>query len=91
MIKYTVLWTPTAEQELAAIWMDAPDRGAVTSAASSIDALLAENADRQGESRHGNVRIMFAAPLGIEFDLLEEDRMVYVLAVWPFDTGRPSS
>ena len=90
-MKYTVLWTPTAEQELAAIWMGAPDRDAVTSAASSIDTLLAENADRQGESRYGNLRIMFAPPLVVEFDVLEEDRIVYVLAVWPFDTGRSSS
>lgn len=90
-MKYTVLWTPAAEQELAAIWMDAPDRAAVTSAASSIDALLAENADRQGESRHGNLRIIFAPPLGVEFDVLEEDRIVYVLAVWPFETSRSSS
>jgi plasmid stabilization system protein ParE len=90
-MKYTVLWTPTAEQDLAAIWMDAQDRNAVTSAASSIDALLGEQADTQGESRYGKVRIMFAPPLGVEFEALEEDRTVYVLAVWAFHTGRSSS
>jgi len=90
-MRYTVLWTHTAEQDLAAIWMDARDRNSVTSAASSLDALLREQADTQGESRYGNVRIMFAPPLGVEFEVLEEDRTVYVLAVWAFQTGRSSS
>jgi hypothetical protein len=34
---FTVLWTPTAEQELASIWLGAGDRNAVTSAAHTID------------------------------------------------------
>jgi plasmid stabilization system protein ParE len=41
-MRYTVIWTDPAEQDLAALWMAAPDRKAVTSAAHILDQLLAE-------------------------------------------------
>ena len=81
-MNYTVLWTPTAEQDLAAIWMDAEDRRVITSAAHTVDVLLHEDAHLRGESRYGNLRIMFVAPLGVHFEALQDDRMVYVLTVW---------
>ena len=37
---YTVLWLPNAEEELAAIWMNAMDRGAVTATSFAIDQQL---------------------------------------------------
>lgn len=85
-MKYTVLWTPAAEQHLAAVWLDARDRSAITSAAGSIDDMLSEDAHCRGESRESTVRVTFVPPLGVEFDVLDQDRIVYVLAVWSFDT-----
>jgi plasmid stabilization system protein ParE len=81
---FTVLWTPTAEQELASIWLDAEDRNAVTSAAHTIDALLRADPHTRGESRHDAVRVLFVPPLGVDFDVVEADRIVYVLTVWSF-------
>jgi plasmid stabilization system protein ParE len=81
-MKYTVLWTPPAEEQLAAIWLRAEDRRQVTSAARTIDAMLREDPQERGESRSGTKRIMFAPPLGIDFNVLEDDRLVYVLGVW---------
>jgi hypothetical protein len=81
-MKYTVLWTPPAEEQLAAIWLRAEDRRKVTSAAQAIDAMLREDPRERGESRSGTKRIMFAPPLGIDFNVLEDDRLVYVLGVW---------
>ena len=40
-MKYTVTWTPSAEQDLAALWNAAPDRQAVADAADEIDTSLA--------------------------------------------------
>src|SRR5262245_48226683 len=34
---YTIVWLPTAEAELAQIWLDAADKNAVTQAANRID------------------------------------------------------
>lgn len=81
---FTVLWTSDAEQELAAIWLNAADRSAVTSAAHSIDALLRVDPQTRGESRQEEVRVLFAPPLGVDFEVVEGDRIVYVLAVWFF-------
>ena len=81
-MNYRVLWTSPAEDQLATIWLGATDRRNVTSAAHTIDALLRDDPQECGESRTGTVRIMFAAPLAIDFEVLEEDRLVYVLGVW---------
>jgi plasmid stabilization system protein ParE len=81
---FTVLWTPDAEQELAAVWLSAEDRNAVTSAAHGIDALLRVDPQTRGESRQHEVRVLFAPPLGVDFEVVEGDRTVYVLAVWSF-------
>ena len=83
-MNYTVLWTPRAEQLLATVWTEAQDRAAVTSAASSIDSLLAETPESLGESRDGNARVAFVRPLGVEFEVYPVERLVHVLAVWPF-------
>lgn len=79
---YTVLWTPAAERDLAELWLSAEDRNAITSAAATIDALLRQDAHLVGESREGTLRITFVAPLGIDFEVLQDDRLVYVLAAW---------
>jgi plasmid stabilization system protein ParE len=80
-MSYTVVRKPTAEDELARIWTDAVDRGAVAEAANEIDRLLRGHPHGQGESRADSVRVMFIHPLGVFFDIREEDRLVCVLAV----------
>jgi hypothetical protein len=85
---FTVLWTPAAEQELAAVWLSASDRNAINSAAHTIDALLRVDPQRRGESRHDSVRILFVPPMGIDFDVSEADRTVYVLSVWSVARGK---
>jgi hypothetical protein len=81
---FTVLWTPTAEQELASIWLSAEDRNAVTSAAHTIDTLLRVDPETRGESRHDTLRVLFVPPLGVDFDVVADDRIVYVLSAWSF-------
>jgi len=81
-MRYTVFWTPAAEEGLAAVWLRSEDRRQVTLAAHAIDAALREDPQQRGESRAGTVRILFAPPLGAKFEVLTEDRTVYVLGVW---------
>src|SRR5438094_723354 len=64
-MNYTVVWVPSAEQELAALWMDAANRDAVTRAAHEIDQQLRTDAHQRGESRTGNQRILLAAPFSM--------------------------
>jgi hypothetical protein len=79
---FTVLWRPLAENQLAQLWMDAPDRDIVSAAADVIDFRLRRDPQSQGESREGNARILIAPPLVALFEALVDDRVVYVLEVW---------
>jgi len=81
-MNYTVVWTADAERDLAAIWIEAADRKPITSAADTIDVLLRENAQARGESRQGQLRIIFVSPLGVDFEVIDDDRLVRVLTVW---------
>ncbi len=50
-MKYTIVWTPAAEDDLAAIWLGAADRKSVTQAARQADELLRNDPQTLGESR----------------------------------------
>jgi hypothetical protein len=85
-MKYQVRWDPVAEAELAAIWLAAADRHAVTRATKWFDDQLARSPLGLGESRASSVhRLAYFAPLGIEFEVIEDDKRVIVQAV--FGTG----
>ena len=81
-MRYTVLWMPIAEEQLAAIWASASDRDAVTRASHVIDQALRSHPEEAGESRVADVRVLFETPLGALFTVSPEDRAVRVLSVW---------
>jgi hypothetical protein len=70
---------------LAAIWISAADRGAVTTASHTIDQQLRVDPLTVGESRENDRRILMEAPLGVLFRVLPDERIVQVLTVWQFD------
>jgi hypothetical protein len=79
---YTVVWKPSHESQLAAIWNAAGgDRSEVSSAANAIDTLLRINPETRGESRDGATRILVVPPLAVTFEVRPADRLVAVLAV----------
>ena len=80
-MRYTVTWKPATKGQLAGIWMAALDRAAVITAANTMDRLLRDNADREGESRGGISRILFVEPLVVVYDVHEPDRRVDVISV----------
>ncbi len=82
-MKYEVLWDARAEADLAAVWLAATDRQAVTGAATWFDEQLARSPLQIGESRASSVhRLAFYSPLGIEFEVIEDDKRVVVQAVF---------
>ena len=84
-MRYTVLWTPTAEHDLANLWLNASDRQAIRSAADTLDNILRTDAHLLGESRYGSLRVVLAVPLGVDIEVDEENRIVWVLRVWSFE------
>jgi hypothetical protein len=82
-VSYSVTWTPDAEQALANIWIDAGDRNAVTAASHRLDLDLASDPFTRGIPRNSSVnRTATDLPLGIDYEIIEDDKKVRVLRVW---------
>jgi len=77
-VKYSVSCAQVADGELAAIWIAADDRGAVTNAAQAIERLLADAPLSHGESREPKTRIFFVPPLDVRY-LVEPDDLRVVI------------
>lgn len=79
----TVEYKSRAENDLATIWMAASEREAGTVASAQLDAWLGDAALFHGESRRSSVhRVAFCPPLGLEYEVVEDDKRVLVQAVF---------
>jgi len=89
-MKFTVVWIPASEAQLATIWASAFDRSAVTAAANAIDAMLRRDPIVRGETFSQTVRVLVEEPLLVKFVVDEDDRIVRVLTVErvPVDPSR---
>jgi len=81
-MRYTLTWSPDADDQLTELWLAAANRDALTNAASQIDAQLRADPKSAGESRDADVRILSVPPLSVYYNILEDDRKVVVWAVW---------
>jgi hypothetical protein len=82
-MSYSVVWVRTALNQLAAISVASSDRAGVTSAAHWLERELGRRPLTLGESRTASVvRIAHRRPLGVEFEIIEDDKKVRVLRVW---------
>ncbi len=77
-MKFTVVWTPTAAQLLASIWLAAPDRQSVTDAADRLDSELRRNPTNESTLASDGSRSMTIHPLTIRIDLFDDDCRVVV-------------
>jgi hypothetical protein len=71
-----------AQNQLATIWMNAPDQADVTHAADLIERRLRRDPYSHSESRDDNSRIMMETPLAAAYDVSDDDRMVTAWAFW---------
>jgi hypothetical protein len=80
-VNFTVKWHRRATRQLADAYLAARTTGqgaTVTLAAERIDRLLAVDPDNQGESRSGDYRFLFVAPLAVYFVVKHQRRLVVV-------------
>lgn len=83
-MRYTVVWTQEAEDELATAWLDAPSsvlRDEITANVAAIEGALRTQPSETGESRAGSIRMAVVGPAGIVFRVLEDDCMVQVISL----------
>jgi hypothetical protein len=84
-MSYRVFWSPHAEQRLELILQDLSARTQIAAAARDIDLFLSSDPLGFGESRYDTVRVGFARPLGVQYEVLEDVRTVIVYDVWRID------
>jgi hypothetical protein len=82
-MNYIVHWTDVALDELAAVWNVAADRNAVTTASHSFEQDVAADPYGRGLFRPSSANYTAVElPLGIEYDVIEDDKTVRILHVW---------
>ena len=80
---YSVVWKKKALDRLAAIWNASADRSGVTAAAHWLEQAIGTRPFTFGESRKSSVvRVAHYPPLGIEYEIIEDDKTVRILRVW---------
>lgn len=82
-MKFTVVSTPVANQQLAEIWLQSNDQQAVADASNRIDSLLMHDADRQGRAHPGGWRVLLVPPLIVTFRVSVDDRIATIMPVFP--------
>ena len=80
-MSYAVVWHPNAEAALTRIWLGARDRQRVSEAAERINQRLQVNPLGAGESREEDFRVVFDAPILVEFQVIESEQLVQELFV----------
>jgi hypothetical protein len=80
-MSYAVIWTPEAEDQLAAVWMAAANPGAVTRAVERAKLLLANDPLNCGTDFYGD-RLLTSVPLHIVYVVHPPARAVTVTMVW---------
>ena len=88
-MRFTVVWLPLATQQLAALWLGAADRNAVTVASEQLDQRLALDPMGEGESRsEDHIRISFEHPLRILFRVFPDRNEVHVYSIGTYARRR---
>ncbi len=80
-MKFTVIWTPVAERELAELWLAADDKAEVTRVSQAVERQLKIDPEHAGESRVGPIRLLLEPPLGFVFSVSPDDYLVKVVHV----------
>lgn len=79
MVKFTVVWHRSAEDDLAELWITSLAPSAITRAADAIDSELRFDAHMRGAPLGGANRLIYKYPLQVLIRVRMEDRIVEVL------------
>ncbi len=80
-MRYTLIWHASAQDDLLSLWLDGPDRQAVSEAANAIEATLRIDPVLRGETLTGSLRVLIIEPLQIIYRIIEVDRIVQILGL----------
>jgi hypothetical protein len=81
MTQYTVTAVSGVEDDLARIWINAPNRIAVSEASNTIDRVLKTDPQQQGQDAGEGLRQLIVPPLIAKFTVNEDDRLVTIWSI----------
>jgi hypothetical protein len=79
-MRYTVIWVPSAQAQLADLWVQAPDRQPVTDAVDRIDKALRDDPETKAMP-WGRFYTFIEDPLVVLLEIDPGDRVVRVIQV----------
>jgi len=79
-MKWTVVWLPSALDDLADIWRRSTRRSLISSASDEIDEILKRDPETQGIIQR-NKRVLHIRPLSVSFEIIPDDRLVRIVQV----------
>jgi hypothetical protein len=80
-MNWTVVYLPSAEDELAELWLRSSDRTTFSSAANAIERKLRSDPLKGGEQLTSLTRVIIQRPVAMLYDVSDADRLVTVWAV----------
>jgi mRNA-degrading endonuclease RelE of RelBE toxin-antitoxin system len=80
-MRYELVWTDSAQNELAAIWLAARDRHRIQEILDGLDRPFVERPHDLGESRNDDLRVLFEGPLRFLFRVDDEAMTVTVVSL----------
>jgi hypothetical protein len=80
-MKYTVVTSNIADEQLARLWLSAQDRQSVADAFDHIESMLKHDAHLQGQLHPSGWRVLVEPPVVVSFRVSEADRLVKILSV----------
>ena len=80
-MRFTVVWSPQAQEELTELWLSATNRRAVQRATDAIDRRLKVDAHLEGRAFFEQ-RILAVMSVAVTYSVSVDDRLVRVLQVW---------
>ena len=82
-MNYSVEWTELAIGELAAVWLSVQDQADLTMLTDMVDRTLGTKPFRVGVPCRSSVhRMLKVIPLGLYYDIVEDDKKVIVQSCW---------
>ena len=80
-MKYTVVWTDIADNELCELYLSVPNRAEFVRIVDAIESELARRPEAVGESRDQDWRVVMESHIGMIFEINPGDLLVQVLHI----------
>ena len=88
-MNFMVVWMPRAQDDLAKLWLDESLRSRIALLAHGLERRLSKDPETMGLLAFDNVYTAEADILGVEYEVIPDDRHVRVLRMWSSASGRP--